>query len=192
MELVEPIRSLKKIEDLKEYLLEEGNIRNYTLIVLGLNSALRISDILNLVWDDVYDFDERIFKTHVSIKEKKTSKAKKFFLNDTAKNALQGLKKEIGNIKLSEYIFKSREGGNRPLTRTMALKIIKDAAAAVRIKDRIGCHSLRKTFGYWSWKRGTPLPLLTELFNHSNQQITRRYLGISQDDLDEVYKMVEL
>jgi integrase len=72
MELVEPIRSLKKIEDLKEYLLEEGNIRNYTLIVLGLNSALRISDILNLVWDDVYDFDERIFKTHVSIKEKKT------------------------------------------------------------------------------------------------------------------------
>jgi integrase len=192
MELVDPIRSLKKIEDLKEYLLEEKNIRNYALVVVGLNSALRISDILALVWDDVYDFNERCFKTHVLIKEKKTNKIKKFLLNKASKNALQRLKKEKSNIKALEYVFKSREGQNKPLTRTMALKIIKDAAAAVRIKDRIGCHSLRKTFGYWSWKKGTPLPLLTELFNHSNQQITRRYLGISQDDLDEVYRMVEL
>jgi integrase len=192
MELVDPIRSIKKIEDLKEYMLEEGNVRNYALVVLGLNSALRISDILALKWDDVYNLEEHYFKTHVSLKEKKTGKTKKFLLNKNAVNALKRLRKERGNIKLSEYVFLSREGQNKPITRIMALKIIKDGAAAVRIKDRIGCHSLRKTFGYWSWKKGTPLPLLTELFNHSNQQITRRYLGISQDDLDEVYRLVEL
>ncbi|WP_442781270.1 tyrosine-type recombinase/integrase [Clostridium sp. ZS2-4] len=93
MERVEPIRSEKKIKDLKKYLLGADNIRNYTLIVLGLNSALRISDILNLTWNDVYDFEERTFKTHVYIKEKKTGKDKKFLLNKNAVDALHKLKK---------------------------------------------------------------------------------------------------
>lgn len=71
MERVEPIRSEKKIKDLKKYLLGAGNMRNYALIVLGLNTALRISDILQLTWEDVYDFEEKTFKTHVYIKEQK-------------------------------------------------------------------------------------------------------------------------
>jgi len=67
MERVEPIRSEKKIKDLKNYLIGSGNIRNYTLIVLGLNTALRVSDMLALTWGDVYDFEEREFKRHVYI-----------------------------------------------------------------------------------------------------------------------------
>ncbi|AVQ47643.1 tyrosine-type recombinase/integrase [Clostridium botulinum] len=192
MERVEPIRSEKKIKDLKNYLLGSNNIRNYTLIVLGLNSALRISDILNLTWNDVYDFEERIFKTHVYIKEKKTGKNKKFLLNKNALNALQKLKKEIKYINVLDYIFQSREGKNKPITRSMALKIIKSSCNAVGIKEKIGCHSLRKTFGYHSWKKGVPLPILMELYNHSNQAITKLYLGINQDDIDDVYRLVEL
>jgi len=61
----------------------------------------------------------------------------------------------------------------------MALKIVKKAAAAVGVKDRIGCHSLRKSFS-------------AKMFNHSNQVITKRYLGINQDDIDQVYRTVEL
>lgn len=72
MERVEPIRSEKKINDLKKYLLGSGSMRNYALVVLGLNTALRISDILQLTWEDVYDFEEKTFKTHVYIKEQKT------------------------------------------------------------------------------------------------------------------------
>ncbi|KYN77683.1 recombinase XerD [Clostridium sporogenes] len=192
MERVEPIRSEKKIKDLKNYLLGANNIRNYTLIVLGLNSALRISDILNLTWDDVYDFEERVLKTHVYIKEKKTGKNKKFLLNKNAVNAIQKLKKEIRYINALDYIFQSREGKNRPITRSMALKIIKSSCKAVGIKEKIGCHSLRKTFGYHSWKKGVPLPILMELYNHSNQAITKLYLGINQDDIDDVYRLVEL
>ncbi|MCY6485433.1 tyrosine-type recombinase/integrase [Clostridium aestuarii] len=95
-ESVEPIRSEKKIKDLKKYLLGSNNIRNYTLIVLGLNSALRISDILNLTWNDIYDFEERTFRSHVYIKEKKTGKDKKFLLNNNAVFALNKLKKQLG------------------------------------------------------------------------------------------------
>ena len=192
MERVEPIRSTKKINDLKKYLLGAGNMRNYALVVLGLNSALRISDILNLTWNDVFDFEEKQFKTHVYVKEKKTGKSKKFLLNQNASGGLLKLKRKLGHINTKDYIFKSREGQNKPITRYMAIKIIKGACDAVGIKEHIGCHSLRKTFGYHSWKKGVPIPVLMELYNHSNQAITKLYLGISQDDLDDVYRLVEL
>lgn len=192
MERVEPIRSVKKINDLKKYLLGAGNMRNYALIVLGLNSALRISDILNLTWGDVFDFEEKEFKSHVYVKEKKTGKSKKFLLNQNASGGLLKLKRKLGHINISDYIFKSREGQNKPITRYMAIKIIKGACEAVGIKEHIGCHSLRKTFGYHSWKKGVPIPVLMELYNHSNQAITKLYLGISQDDIDDVYRLVEL
>ncbi|AND86360.1 tyrosine-type recombinase/integrase (plasmid) [Clostridium tyrobutyricum] len=192
MERVEPIRSVKKINDLKKYLLGSGNMRNYTLVVLGLNSALRVSDILNLKWGDVFDFEENRFKTHVYVKEKKTGKNKKFLLNQNATGAILKLKRKLGHINILDYIFKSREGQNKPITRYMAIKIIKSSCEAVGIKEHIGCHSLRKTFGYHSWKKGVPIPILMELYNHSNQSITKLYLGISQDDIDDVYRLIEL
>mgnify|MGYP001401227554 CR=1 FL=1 len=192
MERVEPIRSVKKINDLKKYLLGAGNMRNYALVVVGLNSALRVSDILSLKWGDVFDFEEKQFKSHVYVKEKKTGKSKKFLLNQNASGGLLKLKKRLGHINGQDYIFKSREGQNKPISRYMAIKIIKGACAAVGIKEHIGCHSLRKTFGYHSWKKGVPIPVLMELYNHSNQSITKLYLGISQDDIDDVYRLVEL
>jgi integrase len=191
MEIVEPIRDPKKIAALKQYLLGGKNIRNYTLVVLGLNSALRISDILKLTWEAVYDFTDDEFRTHVYLREMKTDKSKKLTLNNSATKALALLKNSI-DCRPNDYIFMSREGDNRPITRIMALKIVKSASEAVGIKERIGCHSLRKTFGYHSWKKGVPLPLLCELFNHSTQQVTKRYLGIIQDDLDAVYRLIEL
>ncbi|AGK99617.1 site-specific integrase [Clostridium pasteurianum] len=192
MERVEPIRSEKKIKDLKKYLLGSGNMRNYALIVLGLNTALRISDILSLTWEDVYDFEEKEFKTHVYIKEQKTGKDKKFLLNKNSIDGLSKYKKKLKDIDSSDYIFSSRNGQNKAITRYMAIKIVKESCSAVGIKEHVGCHSLRKTFGYHSWKKGVPVPVLMELFNHSTQSITKLYLGISQDDIDDVYRLVEL
>ncbi|WP_242949645.1 tyrosine-type recombinase/integrase [Clostridium pasteurianum] len=72
-------------------------MRNYALIVLGLNTVLRISDILLLTWNDVYDFEEKTFKTHVYIKEKKTGKDKKFLLNKNATEGLLKHKRKLGH-----------------------------------------------------------------------------------------------
>lgn len=74
----------------------------------------------------------------------------------------------------------------------MAIKIIKGSCEAVEIKEHIGRHSFRKTFDYHSWKKGVPIPMLMELYNHSNQAITKLYLGINQDNIDEVYRLIEL
>ena len=62
----------------------------------------------------------------------------------------------------------------------------------VGIKEPISTHSMRKTWGYWAYKSGTSLALIMEALNHSSITNTRKYLGITQDDLDNVYMSLNL
>ena len=71
-----PIRDKNKLRQLAEHFLKRDQTRNYTLIVLGVHTALRISDLLGLSWDSVYDERSRDFRTHIVITEKKTKKEK--------------------------------------------------------------------------------------------------------------------
>ena len=82
MATTEPIRDKKQVRQLVEHYLNRGQIRNHVLVVLGIHSALRISDLLRLCWDDVYDFTNRCVRTSVTITEKKTKKSKTFALNN--------------------------------------------------------------------------------------------------------------
>ncbi len=88
---------------------------------------------------------------------------------------------------MSDYIFKSREGDNKPITRQQALIILKEAAEVVDIKENVGTHSLRKTWGYHAWKSGFNPALIMETLNHSNLSVTKRYLGIRQDEINDLY-----
>lgn len=69
---------------------------------------------------------------------------------------------------------------------------MKEAAAFAGLEEHISCHSLRKTFGYHAWKQGTQPALLMSIFNHSTYHITKRYLGIDQDDKDEVFAKIRM
>ncbi|MDN6310633.1 MAG: tyrosine-type recombinase/integrase, partial [Psychroflexus sp.] len=73
-----------------------------------------------------------------------------------------------------------------------ALVVLKEAAQAVGIKDNIGTHSLRKTWGYHAWKNGFNPALIMETLNHSNLAVTKRYLGIRQDDINDLYGQLNL
>lgn len=86
MEFVQPIRDLKKIETIKK-LLRQQNLRVYCLFVVGINSGLRISDLLKLRISDVYENGKP--KDRILIREKKTNKFKDFPLLDNAKSALK-------------------------------------------------------------------------------------------------------
>ena len=77
MPAVEPIRDKGQLRQLAEYYLKRGQLRNYTLIVLGVHTALRISDVLKLTWDDVFNFKTRRIRETVTLTEKKTRKSKK-------------------------------------------------------------------------------------------------------------------
>ena len=177
MEYVEPVRSKQQIENIKRYL-KLNNLRDYLLFVLGINSGLRISDLLLLTLEDVKERDRII------LREKKTGKTKDFPLSDTCKKAIQEF---LGSTRISSgWLFKSKKGNN-PITRIQAYRIINSAARAVGIKDAIGTHTLRKTFGYWAYKKGVDVTKIQKLLNHSAPSVTLAYIGITKDELDNVY-----
>ena len=187
----QPLKELEQIQTLKQYFLERGEIRNYALIVMGLNTSLRISDILKLQWRDVYNYRTGCYKNHLTVVEKKTQKNNTVAINNAIMEALDMLRNnDLPSPEL--YIFTSQKGENQPITRNRAFTIIKGAADTLGFEDNISCHSLRKTFGYQAWKQGVPPALLMSIYNHSSYEITKRYLGISQDERDEVFLNIML
>ena len=174
MNKVEPVRDKNKIKEIKKILKKKSN-RNYMLFVLGINTGLRIGDLLRLKVENVKD------KSHIIIKEQKTSKNKQFLINS---NLRKELDKYIEGMAAHEYLFQSRVGENKPLTRFQAYRILSAAGKEAGL-DRIACHSTRKTFGYHHYKRYKDVALLQKLFNHSSPSITLDYIGITQDIIDD-------
>ncbi|CVK19212.1 site-specific integrase [Sporomusa sphaeroides] len=177
MELVEPIRSKKQIEAVKRYL-KAGNIRDYLLFVLGINSGLRISDLLSLQVQDVKR------KERISLKEQKTGKTKDFPLSDTCQKAIKEYLQATGLE--AGYLFPSRKGVGA-ISRVQAYRILSQAANMVGIKEAVGTHTLRKTFGYWAYQAGTNITRIQKLLNHSAPSVTLAYIGITKEELDDVY-----
>lgn len=188
MEFVEPIRDRKKINDMKKYL--QGNKRDFLLFTLGINSALRVSDLLELKFEDI--IDEKLKPLdHIKLKETKTGKHNKIAISKSVKKAIINYIKEYYKGNLSYYVFYSRKGINKPIQRAMAWKVIKGAADAVGVKD-IGTHSLRKTWAYHSYKAGTDIVIIQDMLNHSSPAITLRYIGITQDEKDRAVLSLDL
>ena len=196
MNTAQPIRSTEDLNNFKQYYKEiHPNKRNQLLIIMGLNTALRISDILSLKWESVYDFNRKQFKSHIVIVEQKTDKKSMIFMNRNIQNALAEYKEYLRTqgkgVRRYQYVFR-KNSKNAPISRTQAFRIIKEAAEYNHIPGIISCHSMRKTFGYHAWKQGVSPVLLMNIFNHSSYQITKRYLGIEQDDRDTIFETIVL
>ena len=192
MSTTQPIRKTEDIEALKRYFLDEKpSLRNYALLCLGINSALRIGDLLSLTWADIYDFTHNRFLKHIPIIEQKTKKPSRAALNPGAISALALYKNSLANVKGTDALFPG-QGRKSPLSRSQAFRILNAAGQALHLETEIGCHTLRKTFGYHAWKMGIQPALLMDIFNHSSFQVTRQYLGIDQDDIDQVFFQVIL
>lgn len=199
MKITQPIRDIAELKKIKRYYREvKPNKRNSLLVVCGLNTALRISDILKLRWKDVYNENLLSFKSHIDVKEQKTGKKTTVFINKNLKEAFASFLKDIiaKKVKLCEvmeqFIFLGQKSTDKPISRIQAFRIISEAAKKCLLSHKVSCHSLRKTFGYHAWKKGVSPALLTSIYNHSSYKITTRYLGIDQDDRDEVFELVNL
>ncbi|MCI8298804.1 MAG: tyrosine-type recombinase/integrase [Lachnospiraceae bacterium] len=193
MSKTEPIRKPGQLTEFKNYYLHtHPNPRNYAMIIFGLNTALRISDILKTTWEMVYDFDTHQYLEHLYLQEQKTGKSTVIPLNHAVIQALEPLRISKNGCQKEDYLFNSQKNRKHPICRCQAYRIIKKAAVDTKLPEHISCHSLRKTFGYYAWKNGTPPALIMDIFNHSSYQITKRYLCIEQDDKDEVFMGIYL
>ena len=176
----EPIKSRKDIAKIEQYL-KLHNKRDYVIWVLGLNSGLRVSDIVRLNVDDVVN------KTHISIIEKKTGKPKTFYINDKLKKVLKDYTK---GRELTEPLFLGKQG--KRLNRSQVYRFIVRVCKINGIQVHVSTHTLRRSFGYHHYQQFKDAVVLQKIFNHSSQRITLMYIGIEQDEIDTTYKNFEL
>jgi integrase len=172
MNYVQPIRDPKKLEEVKA-ILKRQSFRDYFLFSLGINTGLRISDILPLKVMDVKG------KSHIIITERKTKAYKRFRINQALAEVIN---EYTAGMQPEEYLFPSQKT-HEPIKRVQAYKILNKAAAQAGLSE-IGTHTLRKTFGYHFYQQTKDVALLQELFNHSAPSVTLRYIGINQDIMD--------
>jgi len=170
---VQPIRDTGKIEEIKD-VLKHNSMRDYFLFVMGINTGLRISDLLELKVKDVKN------KSHIVIKEKKTDNQKRFLINNSLRQAIDEYTRIMND---DDYLFPSQKTG-KAIQRVQAYKILNKAAEKVGLNE-IGTHTLRKTFGYHYYKRTKDVAMLQEIFGHSAPSVTKRYIGITQDEIDK-------
>lgn len=183
---VEPIRDMTIVNEMYSYLVGK-DLRYGLLFKFGLNTGLRISDILPVRLTDVLN-SEGNFREYFILNERKTGKEKKIKINSSLCNEIHKYKTAAKLIPES-YLFESRKGSH--LGRVQAYRILKTAAQTAGIEN-FGTHSLRKTWGYWTYKLSNHnIGLIMDTFNHSSPNVTLRYIGISQDQKDELYKLVQ-
>ena len=141
MVTVEPIRDKRDIKKV-ELILKKQSLRNALIFLIGINCGLRISDILNLNVGDVKD------KHYIQIIEQKTNKPKRVPINLKLKPIVEEF--TIGrNIEepLFLTVFKNR------MERTSAYRIIRKACKLANIQEKVGTHTMRKTFGYHHYQK---------------------------------------
>ena len=100
MNAVEPIRDKQKIQAMKVYL-KGRRLRDYALFVVGINVALRISDLLTLIWTDILNADKKDFKS-IKLIEGKTRKKRDIQLNKTSQKALRQLLKSLDTYTMDK------------------------------------------------------------------------------------------
>lgn len=178
MTSVEPIRDEAKVIEIQDGLRKQADKsergrRAYLLFVCGVYLGLRISDLLKLRVGDLRG-DKLVMR------EKKTRKRTELPVANIIRRAARELLKDEDDDAL---VFRSpRKGrGDKAIARKTAYNDINAVARAVGVKGPIGCHTMRKTFGYHQYRMDGDIAFLQEWFNHSNPAITLRYIGIDQD-----------
>ncbi|MDA3971998.1 MAG: tyrosine-type recombinase/integrase [Desulfobulbaceae bacterium] len=170
---VYPIKDELKIKTLKKLLSNEP--RNLLLFTLGLNSGLRMGDILKLKVQDVLN---KGVGDKVYLVEGKTKKQNYFIINTEVLRVIELYLDTLPTLNPESFLFPSRKGST-PLLVESVNHMIKKWCKEIGIKENVGCHTLRKTFGYFQHKKfGVSVPELMVRFNHSSQDTTLRYIGI--------------
>lgn len=169
---------------------EDGRWRDSLLVGSGCFLGLRISDILELRWNDL------LGKDRLELTEKKTGKVRRFKINPTFRDLIRECREECFVESDGEYVFRNPDDGERHISRQRADQILKECKRRYHLTSAatFSTHSLRKTFGRRVWLRqcekgrgDQALLLLCDVFGHSSITITKRYLGIRQDEILSVY-----
>ena len=187
MKLVQPIRDLDMLNKCFDIAREHdahrktGEVSWELILLVGLNTSLRVSDFRRFKVSDLRGRD------YAQMQAKKTGKEARILINPAARKQINRL---LAGRKPDEYIFQSRQKDAvthkaRPISRQRCYQIINGIAKKAGIEERIGCHTLRKTFGYHYYQTTGDVVSLQRILGHSFQRETLVYIGVVQENLDE-------
>lgn len=186
--------------------------RNRAIFCFGINSALRVSDLSALDLIDIFR-EDLTFREEIGATEQKTKKYKEFALNDKLKQELVNYiccyfyilyKINIGIDRISfEYVTEQEKEQIKEIIRTKPLfpsertaehisrfqvdRFLKAAAAECGI-EKVGTHTMRKTFGYWFYRRTKDIATLQKMLNHSSIRETMIYIDLEQEEINQAYR----
>ncbi|HZG72163.1 MAG TPA: tyrosine-type recombinase/integrase [Chondromyces sp.] len=172
MKTVEAIKDPHMLQAMKTFL-KPRSPRDYCLFLLGINTGIRIHDLLCVHVKEVMSEQGEIFPyLRSSIKYDPP-----VFLNKQVRESINNWIEE-GKLQMDDFLFKSRKT-KEPITRQQAYRIINEAAKQSGVKGAIGTHTLRKTFGYHAYRKGIAISLIQKRLQHGNPSETLQYLGLS-------------
>lgn len=175
---VEPIRSKDDIRNMLE-ILEYRNPRNKILFAIGIYTGLRISDILKLRVKDIY------CKNRLEVKQQKTKQYVYIPINKELKKLIKEYV-ESNNLNKNDYLIKSRQGYNKPITRERAYQILNEASRDIGLDTNIGTHTMRKTAGYnLYYASNKDIGLVMNILGQKDMGSTLRYIGVNDMDIDK-------
>jgi len=156
---------------------------------LAFCTACRAYDVLHLRWEQI------LSKKNTIIEEHKTKKARNLFFNDTVSFRIQRLYEALGSPDPSSYIFQSKRTGE-PITIQHLNRVLKDIKFKYKVKiDNFSTHTFRKTFGRYVYetngRSAESLVILNKILNHSSIQVTKTYIGITQDEINDVFASIK-
>lgn len=195
----EPIKSTEDIARISTYLIDQRRYRDNMLFIVGINFGLRVSDLIQLRFNQLID-DDFSFRTSFPVLEKKTRNTRKvqrnryITINEAVMDAVELYLKHTPR-KLDDYMFRSESNRgcneNKPMSRMSVDRILKEVCQTLGIKAKVATHTLRKTFGYhqmvMSGNDPRKLLLLQKIFGHSSSMQTLEYIGITQEEIEDAY-----
>ena len=195
MNFVEPIRSTKKIAQIKNLLKGQSRYRDLLLFTVGINTALRVSDLLRLRIGDFVDHEGSV-RNRFWIREAKRNKRNDVIVNDSITQALTEYRAAYPAVETDpkHFAFFNTKTNNytSPIHRKHAWKVITTLCHDVGLHGNYGTHTLRKTWGYHARQQGVDLALIMRQLNHNSLAYTKRYIGITNEELEQVSRRLNL
>lgn len=194
-----PIKNRDQLDAMASWLQANADHKYLLGFILGINLGLRANELLELKCSDIFFPDGKIryitndytdTTDRISVFQDKVDKRRGLYLNESCVRAIQWYYNDGLNHYSDGYIFSSREGGHIEVDTLR--KVLKRAAKACNIKQNIGTHTLRKTFGYFHYQSNHDIVFLQRLFGHSSALITMRYIGIADEEEKKAYHDVSI
>ena len=172
------------LAQLRKYFKTNKKIVMLSLINIGVNVGLRISDLSKIKFENINpDYT-------IKLREKKTKKIRKIKFNLICQKAIE----DLGYSSEKGFLFKSlnrkyvKELYDKPISNVGISKYFNKAKKDLNISYPIGTHSLRKTWGHRVYKSTLDIAIVMSILNHSSAEQTLKYIGIEEDRINEIYE----